>query len=87
MTDYSNTIRKWIHTITGNYAKPKLMTPVKNLPFQNPQLDWYLKFNGTHVFDYREAAKFLAENVAEDFPLSGASHGWQDGSIPAKNQA
>ena len=97
VTDYSDTlsnhlvggkhIMMWKTSIWGNYGDPKLRNPVKNLPFGDPQLDWYLKFNGTPVFDYRKAAKFLAENVAEDFPLIGASHGWQDGSIPAKNQA
>jgi hypothetical protein len=97
ITDYSNTLSNhvvggkqilmWKHSIWGNYGDPKLKNPVKNLPFGDPQLDWYLKFNGIPVFDYRKAAKFLAENVAEDFPLIGASHGWQDGSIPAKNQA
>jgi len=97
MTDYSDTmsnhkvngnqITMWKSTIWGNYGKPELKNPVKNLPFGDPQLDWYLKFNGTPVFDYRKAAKFLAENVAEDFPLIGVAHGWLDGSIPAKNQA
>ena len=86
-TDYSNTLSKWKTTIWGNYGDPKLGNPVRNLPFGDPQLDWYLQFNGTPVFDYRNAAAFLAENVAEDFPLIGASHGWQDASIIAKNQA
>jgi len=97
ITDYSNTlsnhlveekhIMMWKSTIWGNFGDPKLDNPVMNLPFGDSQLDWYLKFNGTPVFDYRNVAKFLAENVAEDFPLIGASHGWQDNSIPAKNQA
>lgn len=97
ITDYSDTLSNqlindkpvvmWKSTLWGNYGDPKLKNPVKNLPFGDPQLDWNLKFNGTPVFDYLKAAKFLAENVAEDFPLIGASHGWQDNSIPAKNQA
>ncbi|HED36455.1 MAG TPA: hypothetical protein ENJ08_19840 [Gammaproteobacteria bacterium] len=97
VTDYSNTLSNhlvngkpvvmWKSSIWGNYGDPKLKNPVKNLAFGDPQLDWYLKFNGTPVFDYRKAARFLEENIAEDFPLIGASHGWQDGSIPAKNQA
>ena len=77
----------WKRTIWGNYGDPKLKNPVNNLPFGDPQLDWYLKFNGMPVFDYRNAAKFLAENVAEDFPLIGASHGWKDDIIPAESQA
>jgi len=97
VTDYSDTLSNhlvngkhivmWKSTIWGNYGDPKLKNPVKNLPFGDPQQDWYLQFNGTPVFDYRNAATFLAENVAEDFPLIGASHGWQDDSVPAKNQA
>ena len=97
ITDYSNTVGNrlvdgkptvmWKNSIWGNYGAPELENPVKNLPFGDPQLDWYLKFNGTPVFDYRDVAKFLAENIAEDFPLIGASHGWQDDSIPARNQA
>lgn len=82
-----NKVVMWKKSIWGNYGDPKYNNPIKNLPFGDPKLDWYLKFNGTSVFDYRNAAKFLAENVAEDFPLIGASHGWQDNSIPAKNQA
>ena len=97
ITDYANTLGNrtvggkqivmWKSTIWGNYGDPALKNPVRNLPFGDPQLDWNLKFNGMPVFDYRNAAKFLAENVAEDFPLIGASHGWQDQSIPAQSQA
>lgn len=97
ITDYSNTLSDhlvngkrvvmWKTSIWGSHGAPQLNNPVRNLPFGDPQLDWYLKFNGTPVFDYRNAAKFLAENIAEDFPLIGASHGWRDSSIPAKSQA
>jgi len=95
MTDYADTfqvrhgrnIRLWASSICGNYGKVELKNPVKLLPFGDPQLDWYLKYDGMNVYDFRNAAKFLALNVGEDFPFLVIGHCHQDGSIPAANQA
>ena len=95
MTDYADTmsvrggraVRLWRSSIFGNYGTVELNNPVRNLPFGDPRLDWNLKFNGMSIYEYRNAARFLARNVAEDFPLLGIGHTFQDGSIPAKNQA
>jgi len=95
MTDYANTfqvrhgrnLRLWASSICGNYGKVELKNPVKLLPFGDPQLDWYLKHDGMNVYDFRNAAKFLALNVDTDFPFLVIGHCHQDGSIPAANQA
>ncbi len=95
LTDYADTmavrngrpVRLWASSILGNYGKIELKNPVRNLPFGDPRMDWNVRFDGMDVYDYRNAARFLARNVAEDFPLLGIGHCWQDGSIPADNQA
>lgn len=92
LTDYRFVRRKaggeplWTPSIWGNYGHPEVNNPIRNLPFGNPRLDWNQKFNGMGVFDYRDAAKFLEKNVAEDFPLMLIGHTFQDGSIPFYSQ-
>jgi hypothetical protein len=95
LTDYSDTmsvrggreVRLWRSSIFGNYGKLDLKNPAKFLPFGDERMDWVLKFNGENVYNVRNAAWFLEKNVAEDFPFLNIGHCWQDGSIPAKNQA
>jgi len=95
MTDYGNTygsgnrskIVLWKSSIWGNYGDPKLGNPAKLLPFGDERLDWYLKHDGMNVYDFRNAAKFLAANVGTSFPLLLIGHTHGDGSIPARNQA
>ena len=95
LTDYADTmsvrggrqVRLWRSSIFGNYGKLDLKNPAKFLPFGDERMDWVLKFNGENVYNVRNAAWFLEKNVAEDFPFLNIGHCWQDGSIPAKNQA
>jgi len=95
LTDYSDTmsvrggreVRLWRSSIFGNYGKLDLKNPARFLPFGDERMDWVLKFNGENVYNVRNAAWFLEKNVAEDFPFLNIGHCWQDGSIPAKNQA
>jgi hypothetical protein len=95
MTDYANTFQKrhgkmlrlWASSICGNYGDPKLKNPVKLIPFGDPQMDWVMKHDGMNVYDFRNAAKFLALNVDTSFPFLIIGHCHQDGSIPAANQA
>lgn len=95
MTDYADTfsvrqgrkVRLWASSIAGNYGRVDLANPVKLLPFGEEKLDWYLKHDGMNVYDFRNAAKFLAANVDQSFPLLLIGHTHNDGSIPAKNQA
>lgn len=95
LTDYADTmsvrggrpVRLWRSSIFGNYGKSELNNPAKFLPFGDPRMDWVLKHNGESVYNVRNAAWFLGKNVAEDFPFLNIGHCWQDGSIPAQNQA
>ncbi len=95
LTDYGNTmakrqgreVRLWASSIFGNYGDVKLANPVKFLPFGDPRLDWVLKWNGENVYNIRNAGWFLAHNVDVDMPYLNIGHCWQDGSIPAANQA
>ncbi len=91
-TDYANSGHKngkkmWNSSQWGNYGKPELANKVKLIPFGDLQLDWYMKHDGMNVYDFRNAAKFLAANVDADFPLMMIGHCHQDGSIPAWSQA
>ncbi len=94
LTSYANVLRRaddpepmWTESIWGNYGRPALRNPARFLPFGDPKLDWVRKFNGRCVYDVRDAGKFLAENVAEDFPLLVIGHNFGDESIPAYSQA
>lgn len=92
ITDYANPRKAdgglmWTSSMWGNYGKPELANPARLLPFGDERLDWYLKHDGMNVFDFRNVAKFLELNVAEDFPLLLIGHCHQDGSIPAHTQA
>ena len=95
LTDYADTmsvrggrpVRLWQSSIFGNYGKVQLANPARFLPFGDARMDWALKFNGENVYNVRNAAWFLNKNVGEDFPFLNIGHCWQDGSIPAKNQA
>ena len=95
LTDYADTmsvrqgrpVRLWASSIFGNYGKPELKNPVRFLPFGDPQLDWVCKWNGENVYNVRNAGWFLKNNVDVDMPFLNIGHCWQDGSIPAANQA
>jgi hypothetical protein len=95
LTDYGDTmavrhgrpVRLWRSSIFGNYGDVKLKNPVKFLPFGDERLDWVLKWNGENVYNVRNAGWFLAHNVDVDMPFLNIGHCWQDGSIPAQNQA
>ena len=95
LTDYGNTmakrqgreVRLWASSIFGNYGDVKLANPVKFIPFGDPQMDWVCKFDGESVYNIRNAGWFLKANVGVDMPYLNIGHCWQDGSIPAANQA
>jgi len=94
LVDYDYVLRKegdpepmWWTSIWGNYGHPEMKNPVKFLAFGDPRMDWVCKWDGANVYDIRNAAWFLAQNVAEDFPLLVIGHCFQDGSIPYYSQA
>jgi hypothetical protein len=93
LTKYDYVLRKpgdkepmWAGSIWGNYGKPELKNPVKFLPFGDDRLDWALKHDGKNVYDIRDAARFLTDNVDTSMPLLIIGHCFQDGSIPFYSQ-
>ena len=88
MTDYAAS-PTYHGDFDGNYGSVALNNPMHLLAFADPthpEYDWYLRFNGTGVYDFRDVAAFLAANVAEDFPLIGSGHATNDGSIDFPTQ-
>jgi hypothetical protein len=88
MTDYANT-PTYAFDFAANYGGVALNNPVHLLPFADPahpEYDWYLRYNGTGVYDFRDVAAFLAANVAEDFPLIASGHALNDGAIQFPSQ-
>ncbi|OGJ87311.1 MAG: hypothetical protein A2350_08145 [Candidatus Raymondbacteria bacterium RifOxyB12_full_50_8] len=95
MTNYANTWREdnqtmmYSRSIYGNYGRPGLHNPVSFLPINDPRypgIDWVTGCSGMDVYEARRVPEFMRSHANISFPYIGATHQYDDGSIPWPNQ-